>query len=96
MELETVEINSTVDGLKKFKESIQWKDVIRELEAWCLGFDFELDKIVDDAASDNPTAASVLMRLGDLNGRKKAVQYMMSIPDVLISIKQEEVEDAND
>lgn len=87
---ETITINATKDQILEFKESILWKDIVNELESWLLGFKQEQDAIVDDAAANNPSTAAVLLHLGDINGRQKAVNYMIGILDVFLSIKEEQ------
>ena len=87
--MEVIEIKSTKSQLEDFKESIIWYDLVKELEAWKKGFETELKSIVDDAASSNPSTASVLLHLGDLNGRIKAVDYLVSLPDVFISLLED-------
>ena len=86
---ETIVINATRVQVEDFKESVLWADIVRELEAWSEGFRREQDGIVDDAASTNPTTASVLLHMGDLNGRRKAVEYFIGILDVFLSVKDE-------
>ena len=85
-------INSTKAQIENFKESILWQDIKRELNFWVEGFDMERDAIIDNAGSDNPSTASVLLHMGDINGRKKAVSYMLEILDVFLSL----LEDKND
>jgi len=87
--MEVIEIKSTKSQLEDFKESIIWYDLVKELEAWKKGFETELKSIVDDAASSNPSTASVLLHLGDLNGRIKAVDYLLGLPDVFISLLED-------
>jgi hypothetical protein len=84
--MEKVELRTSREQVIDFKESILWADIIAELESWKQGFELEMKSIVDDAAENNPSTASVLLHMGDLNGRLKAVEYMLSIPDVFISI----------
>ena len=84
--METVEIHSTKDQLNEFKESVLWHDIVTELEAWSEGFKREMMSIVDEAAKENPSTASVMLHMGDLNGRQKAVEYFLGLPDVFLSI----------
>ena len=83
--MEQLKVRATRDQLNDFKESILWADICAELEFWKKGFEQEMQSIVDDAATTNPSTASVLLHMGDLNGRAKAVDYMLSIPDILLS-----------
>lgn len=89
--LEEMKIMSTVGDLEEFKKSIIWRDIRRELKAWKRGFERERNSIVDESVSSNLNSAQVLMHLGDLNGRTKAVDYLLSLPDVFISILQDQI-----
>ena len=82
----TIVINSTKASIKDFKESILWEDIKRELNFWAEGFSMEQDAIVDNAESNNPSTASVLLHMGDINGRKKAVAYMLGILDMFLDV----------
>jgi hypothetical protein len=86
---ETIEILSTKDQITEIKESLFWKDVARELSAWKKGFMLEMMCITDDAEKDNPSTASVLLHLGDLNGRIKAVDYLLGLPDMFIQLLED-------
>ena len=90
MRLEEIKIMSTKGDIEEFKKSLLWKDIRRELKSWKRGFEVELSGIADDAAKTNPTSASILLHLGDINGRTKAIDYLLSIPDTFISILDSE------
>ena len=90
--MDEIKINATLDQIEGLKESIVWKDIVRELRNWKKGFNMEMESIVDNAESNNPLTASVLMHMGDLNGRQKAVDYFISILDVFTDLKREEIE----
>jgi len=90
--MEKIELRTTRDQVEEFKESILWADITEELNSWKEGFERELKAIVEDAAANNPSTASVLMHMGDLNGRLKAVDYMLSIPDVFLSLLEAKLE----
>ena len=79
-------INSTKAQIEDFKNSVLWQDIKRELKFWAEGFDKEMKSIVDDAESNNPSTAAVLLHMGDINGRLKAVEYMLNILDVFLDI----------
>ena len=87
---EEIEVYSTTEQIKDFMESTLWKDLVRELEAWSEGFRREQDSIVEEAAVTNPSTASVLMHMGDLNGRQKAVRYFLGLPEMLLEVKEEQ------
>lgn len=87
-------INSTKIQIEEFKNSILWSDIKRELKAWQKGFDIESKSIVDKAAENNPSTASVLLQMGDLNGRIKAVEYILRIPEIFLNILEEKEDDS--
>lgn len=89
-----VKIFATKDNIGEFKDSVLWKDIRRELKMWKRGFEMERSAIVEDAATENPSTASVLLHLGDINGRIKAVDYMLALPDMFLQIL-EDIEDGN-
>ena len=84
--MDEIVVRATKEQIREFKESILWQDIVNELLAWKEGFNREMHSIVDDAAAENPSTASVLLHMGDLNGRQKAVDYMISILDMFLSI----------
>ncbi|MFA5037843.1 MAG: hypothetical protein WC479_11795 [Candidatus Izemoplasmatales bacterium] len=96
--MEEIQVRTTIDALEEFKNSIIWADMIEELNSWKEGFNREMLSIVDEAEGTNPSTASVLLHMGDLNGRQKAVDYFMSLPDLFLSLLQEkkEVKDGRD
>jgi hypothetical protein len=83
---EEVLIYSTKDQVEEFLKSVIWKDMRRELVMWKNGFAKESESIVDNAAETNPSTASVLLHIGDLNGRKKTVDYLMDLPKVFLQV----------
>ena len=79
-------IYATKLQVEKLQNSIVWKDIIRELDIWLSAFEMERSQIVDNANENNPSTASVLMHLGDINGRIKAVEFMKTLPSTFLSI----------
>ena len=94
--MEQISIRTSREAIEEFKESILWTDIVEELMAWKEGFNGEMLSIVDDAAGTNPSTASVLLHMGDLNGRQKAVDYFLSLPDVFLSLIENKKEDKKD
>lgn len=92
--MEKVTVNATRDQIEDFKSSVLWNDIVTELESWKTGFNMEMSAIVDDAASTNPSTASVLLHLGDLNGRQKAIDYVLSLLDVFLQMKEDKKDDS--
>jgi hypothetical protein len=93
---ESIIVNATKDQIEEFKSSVLWQDIVRELGAWAEGFNRELSTIVDDSSRDNPSTASVLMHLGDINGRQKAIQYLLGILDIFLDLKSEQKQEDKD
>lgn len=87
--MKEIKVHSTRYQIEEFKNSVIWKDIKRELSAWKLAFRKEMMAIVDDSATENPSTASVLMHLGDINGRQKAVDYILSLPDIFLNILED-------
>jgi hypothetical protein len=92
-DLENIEILSAKGDIEEFKESLIWKDIVRELSAWKAGFEMEMMGITNRVADENPSTANVLMHIGDITGRIRAVDYMLSLPDVLIGLVEMKKED---
>ncbi|MBE3140338.1 MAG: hypothetical protein IMZ53_07135 [Thermoplasmata archaeon] len=84
--MEGIQVRVSKGAIEEFKSSILWADIVEELKSWKEGFNREMLSIVDDAEGNNPSTASVLLHMGDLNGRQKAVDYFLSLPDVFIDI----------
>ena len=91
-----LKVNASQDQIEELKESVIWSDITRELRSWEKGFNSEMLSIVDDAASENPSTASVLLHMGDLNGRQKAIDYVLSILDVFLDIIDTQKEDRDE
>lgn len=91
--MSNLKLNSSQEQIADFKASSLWKDISRELKSWKRGFNIEMSNIVNDAESGNPSTASVLLHMGDLNGRQKAVDYFLSILDVFSDILETQKED---
>lgn len=81
-----VTVYATRDQIEEFLNSMLWKDIRRELIMWKKEFAQELTQITDQAKDSNPSTASVLLHIGDINGRTKAVDYLLSLPNVFLQI----------
>jgi len=89
-----IEVMSSKRQIKDFKDNnLVWRDMQNELLIWLEAFEIEKGDIVDNAASDNPSTASVLLHMGDLNGRAKAVRYMLSLPNLFLSVLEDRKDD---
>jgi len=83
-----------MDQIEEFKDSLLWGDIKRELLIWQEGFQSEGNSIAEDAATENPSTASVLIHLGDINGRVKATDYMLGILDIFLQILEDKKDDS--
>jgi len=93
MEDKQMVVRSTKGEIERFIGSILWKDMKRELGAWKKGFRVENESIVDDAEEKNPSTATVLMHIGDINGRMKTVDYLLSLPTIFLQILEDQKDD---
>ena len=93
-EIEDKIVNATRNQIEGIKESVFWKDVERETALWKKGFDIELRSIVNDASESNPSTASILLHMGEINGRIKAVDYLLSLPDIFLQILEDQKNDS--
>ena len=91
-----MEVRATRDQIEEFLNSILWKDIKRELGYWKKGFSGEMMGIVSSAEAENPSTAAVLMHMGDINGRIKAVDYLLELPKVFLQILEDEAIDKED
>lgn len=94
--MEMLIVNATKTAVEEFKESILWADIVRELENWRLGFQMEMMSIPDRSADENLSTASILMHMGDINGRVKAVDYMLTILDVFTDVLGDKKEEQDE
>lgn len=88
-------IRSSKVQIEEFKESLLWKDIVDELKTLerlaLIEYDIVGEPRVDDQGFKVvPNSSETLIHLGDIKGRRKAVQHFLSIPDVLISMKEDE------
>ncbi len=93
---EEIMVRCTRNQIEEAMESFFWRDLVRELDAWTKGFEMERSGIVDDAAENNPSTASVLMHMGSIDGRIKAMKYVLGIPDLFLDLLEEQKENKND
>lgn len=91
--MKEMQVRTSKEAIIEFKSSILWADIVEELKSWKEGFNREQSAIVDDAADENPSTASVLLHMGDLNGRQKAVDYFLSILDIFLNEVESKEED---
>jgi hypothetical protein len=84
-----VTVYATKDQIEEFLSSMLWKDIRRELLMWKREFVNELTNLTDEAKDSNPSTASVMLHIGDINGRTNAVDYLLSLPNVFLQILED-------
>lgn len=85
---------STKSQIEDAKESLFWKDIERELKVWQKGFEIERSNIVSEAAEENHSTANILMHMGSIDGRIKAINYLLSLPDIFLQILEDQKNDS--
>lgn len=83
-------VRATRDQIIEFTHSVLWKDMKRELGKWKTGFKKEFLSITETIAETNPNTPAVLVQIGDINGRIKAVDYIISLPDIFLQILEDQ------
>lgn len=96
MEEET--IRSTKSQVEEFKESLIWLDIVDELNELSTNAQLEYDVVGESHVDDEgykivPNSSETLIHLGDIKGRRKAVNYFLSIPDIFLQILEGQKDD---
>ena len=92
--MEDILVRATRGQIEDFVESMIWKDIKDELERLSVAAQSEYD-LVGESTVDNqgvrmlPTSSETLIHLGDIKGRRKAVKYFLSIPEIFLSILED-------
>jgi len=84
-------IRSTKSEIEEFKESMIWLDIVDELNMISSNAQREYDVVGESHVDDKgykviPNSSETLIHLGDIKGRRKAVGYFLSLPDILLQI----------
>jgi len=87
-------VRSTKSQVEEFKESFIWKDIVDELNMISKNAQLEYDVVGETHKDDAgyvvvPNSSETLIHLGDIKGRRKAVNYFLSIPDILLQILED-------
>jgi len=89
-----MEILSTKSQIKEFKdESLIWMDMIAIMREWKEDAMNELEAISNIIKDENLSTASALIKLGNINGRIEAINYLSVLPDFLITNLEIEKDD---
>lgn len=85
-----IRLRVSEDEIRAFMNSFMWKDMKAEMAAWRKMFEKEPMSLVDKALSGEENSTSTLMHLGDIHGRVAAIDYILEMPNVFLSIKEYE------
>ena len=91
-------IRSSKSEVEEFKDSLVWLDIMDELNDLARRAELEYDLVGEPHVNDKgqivvPTTSETLIHLGDIKGRRKAVSYFLSIPDILLQILEDKTND---
>ena len=97
--MEEREVRSTKMQIEEFKSSMLWDDFKDELIQLAKNAQLEYDLVGESHVDDQgfkiiPNQSETLIHLGDIKGRRKAVQYFLEIPDILIQILEDKQDDS--
>ena len=73
-------VESTLTKLENFRDSSVWRDMIREIDIW--------DRMAQSGYDECRTMEDVTR----IQGRREALQYILSLPDTLINAVKEQME----
>lgn len=96
--METLRV--TKSQVEDFKESLIWKDIVDELTRLAHNAQLEYDIVGEPHVDDQgykivPNSSETLIHLGDIKGRRKAVSYFLSIPDIFLQILEGKTKPTN-
>lgn len=77
-----------------FNESFVWKDIVNELNNLSRLAQLEYDVVGEPHIDDSgykivPNSSETLIHLGDIKGRRKAVNFFLSLPSIFLSTFEE-------
>lgn len=92
-------LRSSKSEVEAFKESFIWLDIVDELKELFRRSQLEYDLVgephIDDAGHKVvPNSSETLIHLGEIKGRRKAVNYFLEIPNILLQILEGEKDDS--
>lgn len=92
-------IRTTKSEIESFKESSLWLDIVDELNELSLKAQLEYDLVGEPHIDDQgykiiPNSSETLIHLGDIKGRRKAVNYFLNILDVFLQILEDKKNDS--
>ena len=92
-------LRSSKSEIEEFKNSFLWLDIVDELVELSKKAQLEYDLVGEHHINDAgykvvPNSSETLIHLGDIKGRRKAVDYFLSIPDIFLQILEGEKDDS--
>lgn len=92
-------LRSSINDIEDFKKSFIWLDIVDELEELSRKAQLEYDIVGEPHVDDQgykvvPNSSETLIHLGDIKGRRKAVNYFLSILDIFLQILEGEKDDS--
>lgn len=92
-------LRATKSQIEEFKESLLWLDIKDELSRLAKNAQLEYDLVGEPHVDDEgfkiiPNSSETLIHLGDIKGRRKAVNYFLSIPDIFLQILEDKDNDS--
>jgi len=96
--MDEMTIRSTKSDIEEFKESFIWLDIVDELSRLAKNAAIEYDLVGEPHTDDQgykvvPNSSETLIHLGDIKGRRKAVAFFLSIPDIFLQILEDKKDD---
>lgn len=93
--LDEKKLRSSRSEIEEFKNSFIWLDIVDELKELAMKAQVEYDLVGESYVDDQgykvvPNSSETLIHLGDIKGRRKAVDYFLSIPDIFLQILEGE------
>lgn len=84
-------LRSSKSEIEEFKKSFIWLDIVDELSQLAKNAQLEYDIVGEPHVDDEgykivPNSSETLIHLGDIKGRRKAVNYFLSLPDIFLQI----------
>ncbi len=93
--MDDVKVRATRDQIEDIKTSMFWIDVMDELNRLKIELSNEYDLVGEPITEIDfdgrktksyPSTAEALIHLGDIKGRKKAIEYFLSLPDIFLNL----------
>ena len=89
-------MQATKDQINDFLESFLWKDMRKELLRFKRDASSEIMGVVGNCINNDKgnNSASVMMDLGSIYGRVTAIDYLLMLPEMLLSTIEEKTNES--